>query len=76
MRYDVTIDYVTTTTIVVEAEDEHAAHECAYRYCQTKDGQDDLLRRMNVNRNVPDGFEVAYVCEAMQGAPLLYATRD
>jgi len=63
-EYLVTVDYVTCAHIIVGASDEEEAEELVERYIGTKAGQDDLLRRMNVNRNVPDGFEIAYVEEA------------
>ena len=62
--YTVTIDYVACTNIVVCAKDEDDAAELVERYIATRDGQEDLLRRINANRNVPDGFEIAYVEEA------------
>jgi len=62
--YMVTVDYVACAHIVVCAKDEEEAEELVERYIATRDGQEDLLRRINVNRNVPDGFEIAYVEEA------------
>jgi len=63
-NYLVTVDYVACAHIIVCAKDEEEAEELVERYIATKDGQEDLLRRINANRNVPDGLEVAYVEEA------------
>lgn len=64
-NYMVTVDYVACTCIVVSANDEDEAQELVERYIATRDGQEDLLRRIDANRNVPDGFEIAYVEEAV-----------
>ena len=73
MRYDVTVDYTTTTTITVEAPDEEAAENAVYDYVSTPEGQEDMLRRMAVCRNIPEGIEVACVEEARPNVPLLFA---
>lgn len=64
-NYMVTVDYLAYTRIVVSANDEDEAQELVERYIATRDGQEDLLRRIDANRNVPDGLEVAYVEEAV-----------
>lgn len=64
-NYMVTIDYVACTHIVVSANDEDEAQELVERYIETRDGQEDLLRRIDVNRNVPDGFEIACIEEVV-----------
>ena len=70
--YDVTVDYITTATLTVSAADEEQAEELVQAYIESERGQDDLLRRMAVTRNVPDGFEIAMVEEAGPRVPDLY----
>lgn len=74
-RYSVTVDYVTTTSIVVDARDEEQAGELVEEYIRTPDGQNSLLRLMQ--RNVPDGLTVELVEKAPEnaGAPLLSAEK-
>ena len=71
MRYSVTVDYVTTTSIVVEAGNEEQAGELVDEYIQTREGQNRLLCLMD--SNFPDGMSVEYVEKASEhaGKPLL-----
>lgn len=66
------VDYVTTTTITVSAEDEFKAADAVYAYLGTQDGQQDMLRRWAVCRNVPDGADVADVSEGSSRVPTIY----
>lgn len=70
-RYDVIVDYVTSITLTVSAPDEDAAGDMVEEYAATKEGLEDLLRRVAVKRN-PEGFEVAYIEESHPRCPELY----
>lgn len=61
-KWNVTVDYVTTATIVVEAPDEDTAEMIVESQFGTHDGAKELLKLMDYN--VPDGLSVELVEEA------------
>lgn len=65
-KYAVTVDYVTTATIVVEAPDEETAEAAVESQFECTPGINRLLGRMA--RNYPDGFSIELVEEADEDA--------
>jgi len=64
-RYEVTVDYVTCTTVLVDALDEMEASEAVYAYLGTTSGMRDMLNRMADSPNASvDAFEVSDVSES------------
>ena len=51
MVYEVTVDYVTSTTILVDAESTFAAEEAVYEYLKTDEGLDEMLQAVHENPN-------------------------
>ena len=70
--YEVTVDYVTSCCLYVEAESVEKAIETVEDFIQTEKGKDYLLRKMDCNRNVPDGLEVYSAYVAGQPVPQLW----
>ena len=70
MVYEVTVDYVTTTTVLVEAEDDMAATDAVYGYLKTPEGLDSVFRAEMENAQKHWGaFEVADVAAAPHVEP-------
>lgn len=70
MVYEVTVDYVTTTTVLVEADDDMAATDAVYGYLKTEKGLESVLQAEMENAQKHWGaFEVADVAPAPQIAP-------
>lgn len=70
MVYEVTVDYVTTTTVLVEAEDEQEAVDATYGYLRTEEGLDSVLKAEMENAQKHwSAFEVADVAPAPQIEP-------
>ena len=66
MVYEVTVDYVTTTTVLVEAEDVQPAIDAVYDYLRTPEGLDSVFRaEMENAQRHWSAFEVSDV----QAAP-------
>lgn len=70
--YCVTVDYTTTASVYVEAEDEEKAMETVEAFIETEKGQEHMLRLMDANRNLPDGLEVYGAEEAGVPVPSLW----
>ena len=70
MVYEVTVDYVTTTTVLVEAEDVQPAVDKVYAYLRTPEGLDSVFQAEMENAQKHwSAFEVADVQPAPQIAP-------
>ena len=61
-KYSVTVDYITTATIIVEAQDESMAEAIVEEQFDILSGINRLLSRMQ--RNYPDGFSIEGIEEA------------
>lgn len=65
MVYEVTVDYVTTTTVLVEADDVQEAVDAVYGYLRTPEGLDSVFRAEMENAQKHwNAFEVADVAAA------------
>lgn len=65
MVYEVTVDYVTTTTVLVEAGDEQGAVDATYEYLRTDKGLDSVFQaEMENAQRHWSAFEVADVAAA------------
>jgi len=73
-KYEVTVDYVCTATIVVEARDAESAENKAWRYVHSRKGFDEYIRvaaPRNVlfgkNMHKGDGFDIPMDAEEFDG---------
>jgi len=61
-RYEVEVDYVNSTTIIVDAEDESQAKDAVWVYLESNRGMRSVLRSLAENpNNCVDAFDIAYV---------------
>jgi hypothetical protein len=51
MVYEVTVDYVTSTTVLVDAESTLSAEEAVYGHLKTDEGLDEMLQAVHENPN-------------------------
>lgn len=69
MVYEVTVDYVTSTTVLVEADSTLEAEEAVYGYVRTDEGLGEMLQAVSENPNRHwSAFMVADMC-ARPGVP-------
>lgn len=70
MVYEVTVDYVTSATVLVEAEDTLSAEQAVYDYLRTEEGLDSVFQAEMENAQKHwSAFEVADVAAAPQFEP-------
>lgn len=70
MVYEVTVDYVTSTTVLVDAEDTLSAEQAVYDYLRTDEGLDSVFQAIQENPvKDPCSFEVADIAAAPQFEP-------
>ena len=70
MVYEVTVDYVTSTTVLVEADGTLEATDMLYEYLRTEDGLASVFQAVQENPNRHwSAFEVADVAAAPQVEP-------
>ena len=70
MVYEVTVDYVTSTTVLVDAASEFAATDAVYEYLKTESGLESVFKAEMENAQKHLGaFEVADVSPAPQIEP-------
>ena len=70
MVFEVTVDYVTTTTVLVEADDKTEAEKAVYEYLRTDKGLDSVFQAEIENAQKHwSAFEVSNVDEAPHVEP-------
>lgn len=68
MIYAVTVDYMTSATVLIDAESAGDAEEKVYQGLENVQGMDEMLKLMHRNPSrSPDAFDVACVEPASQG---------
>ena len=70
MVYEVTVDYVTSTTVLVDAECTLDAEDAVYDYLKTEKGLNAILQAVSENPNRHwSAFEVADMCRRTSVPP-------